>query len=217
MGASFTLRCCQCCLTSREEKKAILRLNRTLTSRRAEQLTSESSDSDNEEDSLFGPPSSKNSRRGQRRPSDPWAASDSLVDSCSSRGSEKELQAFLSMRDEADQATEEWEKLNYDIYTLRCTRREVRSRWKKILLQLGYECEVESLLDVNKQSSFRRDREHLKEAQELLKQLLDHSSLFPPGTQNRSRYLHVMDRLVSLDSAEDFIRLAKEKYPKKDG
>lgn len=81
-------------------------LNRTLTSRRAEQLTSESSDSDNEEDSLFGPPSSKNSRRGQRRPSDPWAASDSLVDSCSSRGSEKELQAFLSMRDEADQATE---------------------------------------------------------------------------------------------------------------
>lgn len=61
----------------------------------------------------------------------------------------------------------------------------------------GYECEVESLLDVNKQSSFRRDREHLKEAQELLKQLLDHSSLFPPGTQNRSRYLHVMVRSCS--------------------
>lgn len=32
---------------------------------------------------------------------------------------------------------QEWEKLNYDIYTLRYTRREVRSRWKKILLQLG--------------------------------------------------------------------------------
>uniref|UniRef100_A0A3P9IWK8 Melanoregulin n=1 Tax=Oryzias latipes TaxID=8090 RepID=A0A3P9IWK8_ORYLA len=215
MGASFTLRCCQCCLrTSREEKKAILRLNTTSASRRAEELTSESSDS--EEESLFGPPSLKDSRQGPRKASDPWAASDSLVDSCSSRGSEKELQAFLSMREEADQATEEWEKLNYDIYTLRCTRREVRSRWKKILLQLGYECEVESLLDVNKQSSFSPDREHLKEAKELLKQLLDHSSLFPPGTQNRSRYLHVMDRLVSLDSADDFIRLAKQKYPKKE-
>lgn len=32
---------------------------------------------------------------------------------------------------------QEWEKLNYDIYTLRYARREVRSRWKKILLQLG--------------------------------------------------------------------------------
>ncbi|TMS06943.1 Melanoregulin [Larimichthys crocea] len=41
------------------------------------------------------------------------------------------------MRDQADTATEEWEKLNYDIHTLRYARREVRARWKKILLQLG--------------------------------------------------------------------------------
>lgn len=31
----------------------------------------------------------------------------------------------------------EWEQLNYDIHTLRYTRREVRARWKKILLQMG--------------------------------------------------------------------------------
>lgn len=121
------------------------------------------------------------------------------------------------MRDQADKATEEWEKLNYDIYTLRYTRREVRSRWKKILLQLGYQCEVDALLCVNRQSGFSRDQEHFNKATELLKQLLDHTCLFPPETGHQSRYLYVMDRLVSLDSAEDFVRLAKEKYPKKGG
>uniref|UniRef100_A0A3B3Y2C9 Melanoregulin n=1 Tax=Poecilia mexicana TaxID=48701 RepID=A0A3B3Y2C9_9TELE len=112
---------------------------------------------------------------------------------------------------------QEWEKLNYDIHTLRYARREVRSRWKKILLQLGYQCEVDSLLCVNTQSHFRPDQEHFGKAADLLKQLLDHTSLFPPKTEHQNRYLYVMDRLVSLDSAEDFIKLAKQKYPKKEG
>uniref|UniRef100_A0A672GZR2 Melanoregulin n=1 Tax=Salarias fasciatus TaxID=181472 RepID=A0A672GZR2_SALFA len=111
---------------------------------------------------------------------------------------------------------QEWEKLNYDIHTLRYTRREVRSRWKKILLRLGYQCEVDNLLCVNRQSRFSRDPEHLEKATQLLKQLLDHTSLFPPGTEHQDRYLFVMDRLVSLDSAEEFVRLAKENYPRKD-
>uniref|UniRef100_A0A8C3AP69 Melanoregulin n=1 Tax=Cyclopterus lumpus TaxID=8103 RepID=A0A8C3AP69_CYCLU len=108
----------------------------------------------------------------------------------------------------------EWEKLNYDIHSLRYARREVRSRWKKILLQLGYQCEVEALLCVNKRSRFSRDQDQLNKATQLLKQLLDRTSLFPPETAHQSKYLCVMDRLVSLDSAEDFVRLAKEKYPK---
>uniref|UniRef100_A0A3B5BFY4 Melanoregulin n=1 Tax=Stegastes partitus TaxID=144197 RepID=A0A3B5BFY4_9TELE len=87
---------------------------------------------------------------------------------------------------------QEWEKLNYDIHTLRYARREVRSRWKKILLQLGYQCEVDALLSVNRQSLFSRDREHLDRATGLLKQLLDHTSLFPPGTGFHNRYLFVM-------------------------
>uniref|UniRef100_A0A7N6FAV6 Melanoregulin n=1 Tax=Anabas testudineus TaxID=64144 RepID=A0A7N6FAV6_ANATE len=103
---------------------------------------------------------------------------------------------------------QEWEKLNYDIHTLCYAKREVRSRWKKILLQLGYQREVDALLCVNTQSWYSPDQEHLSRATELLKQLLDHTSLFPPGTGHQNRYLHVMDRLVSLDSAEDFIRLS---------
>ena len=35
---------------------------------------------------------------------------------------------------------QEWQRLNYDIYTLRQIRREVRNRWRRILEDLG-ECE----------------------------------------------------------------------------
>ncbi|XP_022059705.1 melanoregulin-like [Acanthochromis polyacanthus] len=222
MGASFTI-CCRRYYRkhNREEKNAILRMRTTATSRPPEQLSSSSSNSDTEEESLFGPPPSRRSpwenQESQRSNTDQSATSNRLDGSVIRRGSDRELEAFINMRDQADKATEEWEKLNYDIHTLRYTRREVRSRWKKILLQLGYQCEVDALLSVNCQSLFSRDQEHINKATELLKQLLDCTSLFPPGTGFQNRYLFVMDRLVLLDSAEDFVRLAKEKYPKKDG
>ncbi|XP_040913691.1 melanoregulin-like [Toxotes jaculatrix] len=220
MGAKFTICCCRYYLKhNREEKSAILRMRTTTASRQPELLSSESSDTDTEEESLFGPQPSKwgpwNSKQSQRSTADPWASTNRHCDPPIRRGSDRELQAFINMRDQADKATEEWEKLNYDIHTLRYARREVRSRWKKILLQLGYQCEVDALLCVNRQSQFSRDQEHRNRANELLKQLLDHTSLFPPGTAPQNRYLYVMDCLLSLDSAEDFVRIAKEKYPKK--
>ncbi|KAM7380781.1 hypothetical protein PAMP_004054 [Pampus punctatissimus] len=222
MGARYTLCCCHYYLNhNREENNAILRMRSTTASRPSEPLSSESSDSDTEEESIFGQQplrrSLQNNQQSLKSTEHPWANINRPCDFPIRRGSDRELQAFISMRDQADKATEEWEKLNYDIYTLRYARREVRSRWKKILLQLGYQCEVDALLCVNKQSRFSRDQEHLNRATELLKQLLDHTSLFPPGTGHQDRYLHVMDRLVSLDSAEDFVRLAKEKYPQKEG
>ncbi|XP_045910509.1 melanoregulin-like [Micropterus dolomieu] len=223
MGAKFTICCCRYYLKhNREEKSAILRMRTTTASRQLEPLSSESSDSDTEVESLFGPQRSRrspaNNQPSQRSTLGPWANTDRPCESPIRRGSDRELQAFISMRDQADKATEEWEKLNYDIHTLRYAKREVRSRWKKILLQQGYQCEVDALLCVNRQSRrFSRDQEHLNKATELLKQLLDHTSLFPPETEHQDRYLYVMDRLVSLDSAEDFVRLAKEKYPKKVG
>ncbi|XP_040058522.2 melanoregulin [Gasterosteus aculeatus] len=197
MGAKYTICCCQLYRKhNSEEKDAILRMR---TSGQPA-VSSGSSDSDTEEESLFGP---RPSRRCTNGP----------CGSPTRRGSDRELQAFISMRDQADKATEEWEKLNYDIHSLRYARREVRSRWRKILLQLGYQCEVDALLRVNKQRRLSRDQDRLNKAGELLKQLVDRTSLFPPETEHQSRYLCVMDRLVSLDSAEDFVRLAKEKYP----
>ncbi|XP_013871923.1 melanoregulin [Austrofundulus limnaeus] len=219
MGANFTLCCCHVPKHNREEKKAILCMHNTSAYKQTGLLSSESSDSNTDEESLFGPPSGRSrweNHQSRRRTADLWASSNIPSESIR-RGSDRELQAFINMRDQADQATEEWEKLNYDIHTLCYARREVRYRWKKILLQLGYQCEVDSLLCVNRKSRFGPDQEHLGKATELLTQLLDHTSLFPPGTEHHNRYLYVMDRLVSLDSAEEFVRLAKHKYPKKEG
>ncbi|KAM3607256.1 uncharacterized protein V6R79_004341 [Siganus canaliculatus] len=222
MGAKFTICCFHYYIRqNRDEKSAILRMRTTPASRPPQPLSSDSSDSDTDGESLFGPQTSPrrphNKKQKQRSAQDPWATANTAQESPIRRGSDRELQAFISMRDQTDKATEEWEKLNYDIYTLRYARREVRSRWKKILLQLGYQCEVDALLRVNKQSRFSPDQDELHKAAELLKQVLDHTSLFPPETERCNNYLHVMDRLVSLDSAEDFVKLAKKKYPKKAG
>ncbi|XP_044072724.1 melanoregulin-like isoform X2 [Siniperca chuatsi] len=181
-------------------------------SRQPEPLSSESSDSDPEVESLFGPQRSsrspQNNQLSQGSTVDPWANTNRPCESPIRRGSDRELQAFLSMRDQADKATEEWEKLNYDIHTLRYARREVRSRWKKILLQQGYQCEVDALLCVNRQSRFSRDQEHFNKATELLKQLLDHTSLFPPETEHQDRYLYVMVTLFFLLSSPLFLCLS---------
>nr|XP_023695707.1 melanoregulin-like isoform X2 [Paramormyrops kingsleyae] len=124
--------------------------------------------------------------------------------------SEDELHALIIMRNQLDKDTEEWEKLNYDIHTLRCARRQVFGRWRKILLQMGYQNEVDSLLEVNTE----RERENLYRASQLLHTLWEECSLFPVGFHTEEKYLSVMDRLISLDSAEEFIQLAKDKYPK---
>lgn len=59
-------------------------------------------------------------------------------------------------------------------------------------LSAGYQNEVDALLSVNKQSRFSREQEHLGKARELLDQLMDSTSLFPPETGHPSRYLYVM-------------------------
>lgn len=56
----------------------------------------------------------------------------------------------------------------------------------------GYQCEVDSLLCVNRQRHFNPNQEHLGKAADLFKQLLDHTSLFPLGTEHNSRYLYIM-------------------------
>ncbi|MED6274848.1 hypothetical protein CHARACLAT_020541, partial [Characodon lateralis] len=141
MGANFTLCCCHYYLMqNREEKKAILRMRTNSRSKPPKQISSESSDTETEEESLFGPlcleKNPRNNHQNQKLTVDQWLDSNRPQRSLIRCGSDRELQAFINMRDKADKATEEWEKLNYDIHTLHYARREVRSRWKKILLQL---------------------------------------------------------------------------------
>ncbi|XP_022535959.1 melanoregulin isoform X2 [Astyanax mexicanus] len=189
MGAVYTL----CCHTDEKEEKNAILCKVTVSSESEVQL--EGVSRQEKERNLWRSPHT----------------SSSLTDG----ESDQELQAFIMMRNQVDKDTEEWEKLNYDIHTLKCARREVCARWKKILLLLGYQMEVDSLLAVNKQSILR-DGDDMERAKELLYTVCEQSSLFPHGVEPNDRYLFIMDRLISLDSAEDFVRLAKEKYPRRD-
>ncbi|XP_043104118.1 melanoregulin-like [Puntigrus tetrazona] len=154
----------------------------------------------------------KDSRSGPEKEGRTWSSTQTSI-STTEGESDVELQAFIKMRNKVDKDTEEWEKLNYDIHTLRCARKEVCIRWKKILLQLGYQKEADSLLTVNRQTVLS-DWENVEKARELLRIVSEETGLFPRGLSSGERYIFVMDRLVSLDSAEDFVRLAKEKYPR---
>ncbi|KAG1945585.1 melanoregulin-like [Pimephales promelas] len=154
----------------------------------------------------------QDSRSGSEEERRTWSSTQTSI-SITEGESDAELNTFIKMRNKAEKDTEEWEKLNYDIHSLRCARKEVGTRWKKILLQLGYQKEVDSLLTVNRQT-VQSDWDNVEKARELLHIVSKETSLFPCGLSNNERYVFVMDRLVSLDSAEDFVRLAKKKYPK---
>ncbi|XP_012859792.1 melanoregulin [Echinops telfairi] len=109
-----------------------------------------------------------------------------------------------------------WQKLNYDICALRQTRREVRNRWKCVLEELGFQREVDSLLSVTKLSTIS-DSKNTRKAREMLLKLAEETSIFPASWELSERYLIVVDRLITLDAAEEFFRMASRTYPKKYG
>lgn len=85
------------------------------TPRPLEQLSSGSSDSETEEKNIFGPPPSKTSQwknqQSQRSTADQRAIADRAENTPISQGLDRELQAFISMRDQTDEATEVTENM----------------------------------------------------------------------------------------------------------
>ncbi|XP_067892229.1 melanoregulin-like [Heterodontus francisci] len=123
-----------------------------------------------------------------------------------------ELFNLLTKRKQADKDSEEWQKLNYDIHTLRQNRRQLRNRWKRILEDLGFQNEADNLLSVTESSTIHT--QNLYTAQEMLQRLTKETNIFPNECQVPERYLFVLDRLLALDAAEDFVGKASQRYPK---
>ncbi|KAM5324409.1 melanoregulin [Glossophaga mutica] len=126
------------------------------------------------------------------------------------------LYNLIVVRNQQARDSEEWQKLNYDIYTLRQIRRKVRNKWKRILEDLGFQKEADSLLSVTKLSTIS-DSENTRKAREMLLKLAEETTIFPAGWQLSERYLFVVDRLIALDAAEEFFKTACRTYPKKPG
>nr|XP_012640624.1 melanoregulin [Microcebus murinus] len=126
------------------------------------------------------------------------------------------LYNLIVIRNQQSKDSEEWQKLNYDIYTLRQIRREVRNRWKRILEDLGFQKEADSLLAVTKLSTVS-DSKNTRKAREMLLKLAEETTIFPASWELSERYLFVVDRLIALDAAEEFFKIASRTYPKQPG
>ncbi|XP_018424696.1 PREDICTED: melanoregulin-like [Nanorana parkeri] len=122
------------------------------------------------------------------------------------------LHSWIQTRSQLEKDSEEWQKLNYEIYTLRQARREVRTRWRKILEDLGMLYE-KLKLSLSPKSSLNGPK-NMKKAMDMLLRLVDETTIFPAGWDLPERYLYIMDRLICLDAVEDFLNIAYKKYPK---
>ncbi|KAI5152693.1 melanoregulin [Manis pentadactyla] len=129
---------------------------------------------------------------------------------------DRTLYNLIVVRNQQAKDSEEWQKLTCDIHVLRQIRREVRNRWKRILEELGFQKEADSLLSVTKLSTIS-DSKNTRKAREILLKLAEETNIFPTSWELSERYLFVVDRLIALDAAEEFFKIASRTYPKKPG
>ncbi|KAG7220629.1 hypothetical protein INR49_017883 [Caranx melampygus] len=133
----------------------------------------------------------------------------------SERDDDRTLYALLQARNKTRMGSTGYRRLSVDIEAMRDTRREVRDKWKTILENLGFMAEADSLLTVSAGASHDRMR-NAPAARALLNALHTETSVFSSREPPPERYLFILDRLLYLDIAEDFMAKAKRFYPPKD-
>ncbi|CAN9505419.1 unnamed protein product [Ophioblennius macclurei] len=133
----------------------------------------------------------------------------------SEREDDRTLYSLLQARNKTRMGSTGYRRLSVDIEAMRDTRREVRDKWKTILENLGFMAEAESLLTVSAGTSHDRMR-NAPAARALLQTLHTETSVFSSREPPPERYLFILDRLLYLDIAEDFLAKAKRFYPPRD-
>ncbi|XP_066529691.1 melanoregulin [Hoplias malabaricus] len=193
MGAAFRTfcSCCCCCYGDEddEDEKTPLLGNETL-----EYFDREAKKRRDQETNLWS------------EPGDP---------SHSERDDDRILYNLLQTRAQTRMGSHGYRRLSVDIEAMREVRREVRDKWKIILENLGFMAEAESLLNVSASASYDRMK-NAAVARSLLHTLHSETSIFNSNEPPPERYLFILDRLIYLDAAEDFVAKARRFYPPKD-
>ncbi|XP_055366704.1 melanoregulin [Betta splendens] len=133
----------------------------------------------------------------------------------SERDDDRTLYTLLQARNKTRMGSTGYRRLSVDIEAMRDTRREVRDKWKAVLENLGFMAEADSLLTVSAGASLDRMR-NAPTARALLHTLHTETSIFSSREPPPERYLFILDRLLYLDIADDFLAKAKRFYPPKD-
>nr|XP_057905329.1 melanoregulin isoform X1 [Doryrhamphus excisus] len=133
----------------------------------------------------------------------------------SERDDDRALYSLLQARNKTRMGSSGYRRLSVDIEAMRDTRREVRDKWKTIMENLGFMAEADSLLTVSAGASLDRMR-NAAAARNLLQTLHSETSIFSSREAPPERYLFILDRLLYLDIADDFLAKAKRFYPPRD-
>ncbi|KAM8723831.1 melanoregulin [Acanthopagrus schlegelii] len=133
----------------------------------------------------------------------------------SEREDDRVLYSLLQARNKTRMGSTGYRRLSVDIEAMRDTRREVRDKWQTILENLGFMAEAESLLTVSAGASHDRMR-NAPAARAMLNMLHSETSIFSTKEPPPERYLFILDRLLYLDIADDFVAKAKRFYPPRD-
>uniref|UniRef100_H3D2D4 Zgc:91968 n=1 Tax=Tetraodon nigroviridis TaxID=99883 RepID=H3D2D4_TETNG len=133
----------------------------------------------------------------------------------SEREDDRVLYSLIQARSKTRMGSSGYRRLSVDIEAMRDTRREVRDKWQTILENLGFMAEAESLLTVSAGASHDRMR-NAPAARAMLKKLHTETSIFSTKEPPPERYLFILDRLIYLDIADDFVAKAKRFYPPRD-
>ncbi|KAJ8414319.1 hypothetical protein AAFF_G00051890 [Aldrovandia affinis] len=131
----------------------------------------------------------------------------------SERDDDRELYNLLQKRNKTRRGSQGYRRLSVDIHAKRQVRRGVREKWKMILENLGFMTEAESLLTVSATESYDRMR-NAPAARSLLQTVYSETSIFTSKEPPPERYMFILDRLIYLDVAEDFVAKARRFYPK---
>ncbi|XP_007899638.1 melanoregulin [Callorhinchus milii] len=131
------------------------------------------------------------------------------------RDDDRELYNLLQKRAKTRRGSQGYRRLSFDIHSVRQVRRDVLGKWKMILEVLGFHKEADSLLTVTSTTSYNNLR-NPTEAKHLLELLSQDTSIFD-NKMPAERYIFVLDRLIILDIAQDFMMKAKNYYPRELG
>ncbi|XP_029912894.1 melanoregulin [Myripristis murdjan] len=191
MGSSFRKFCCCCCCNDDdddEEKQTLIPQDPL------EYIDREAQKRRDQETNLWS------------EPGDP---------SHSEREDDRTLYTLIQARHKTRMGSSGYRRLSVDIEAMRDTRREVRDKWKTVLENLGFMAEADSLLTVSASASYDRMR-NAPAARSLLQSLHSETSIFNTKDPPPERYLFILDRLIYLDVAEDFVAKARRFYPPRD-
>ncbi|TDH03182.1 hypothetical protein EPR50_G00160390 [Perca flavescens] len=133
----------------------------------------------------------------------------------SERDDDRVLYGLLQARNKTRMGSTGYRRLSIGIDAMRDTRREVRDKWKTVMENLGFTAEADSLLTVSAGASYDRMR-NAPAARAMLNTLHSETSIFSSREPPPERYLLILDRLLYLDIAEDFLEKARSFYPPKD-